>query len=220
MFLGHWGVGFGAKSVAPRVSLGTAFLAAQWVDLLWPTLLVAGLETVRVEPGATRVTPLDFVHYPYTHSLVAGIFWAALLGGIHYLGRRSLRAASVIGFAVVSHWFLDLVVHAPDLPLVPGGGPHVGLGLWESLTATAAVEVAVLVAGLALYLRATEPRDRAGSLGLGALAAFLLVVYAANVLGPPPPNAESIAWIGHAQWLLVAAGYGVDRHRRPRETPA
>jgi len=64
MFIGHFGVGFAAKRVVPRVSLGTAFLAAQWLDLLWPTFLLLGMESVRIAPGATAVTPLIFDHYP------------------------------------------------------------------------------------------------------------------------------------------------------------
>jgi hypothetical protein len=123
----------------------------------------------------------------------------------------------VVGFAVVSHWFLDLVVHAPDLPLVPDGGPRAGLGLWNSFAGTLAVEFALLAAGALVYARTTRPRDRAGALGFAALLAFLVVIYLANVFGPPPPSVAAIAWAGHAQWLLVAWGYWLDRHREARE---
>jgi hypothetical protein len=60
VFIGHFGVGFGAKAAAPKTSLGTLFLAAQFTDLLWPSLLLLGLEKVEIAPGITRVTPLDF----------------------------------------------------------------------------------------------------------------------------------------------------------------
>lgn len=212
MFLGHFGAGFAGKAAAPRVSLGTLFLAAQLVDLLWPTLLLLGLERVAIAPGATRVTPLDFVSYPISHSLLAAALWGLALGVVFWLARRSLRGAVVVGALVVSHWLLDLVVHRPDLPLVPGGATY-GLGLWSSLPATLGVELALFAAGLGLYLRGTRARDRTGSVALWALVAFLLAIYAANLLGPPPPSVAAIAWAGHAQWLLVAWAYWVDRHR-------
>ena len=135
MFIGHFGAGLAAKKFAPRVSLGTLFLAAQFLDLLWPTLLLLGVIAmdvlrVRIAPGVTAGVPLVFEHYPVSHSLLAVALWGGLLGGLHFLGHRRVRDALVIGFAVVSHWALDLVVHVPDLPLYPGG-TRVGLGLWS-----------------------------------------------------------------------------------------
>jgi len=213
MFAGHFGVGFGAKAAAPKLSLGTLFLAAQFVDLLWPTLLLVGLERVEIRPGITSVTPLDFVSYPITHSLLMAAVWGLVLGGVVRLAGRSARSAVVVGLAVVSHWFLDLVVHRPDLPLVPGAETKLGLGLWDSLPATLAVELVGLGVGVALYLRATRAKDRAGSLGLWGLVALLLAIQLANLFGPPPPDVRAIAVVGHAQWLLVAMAYWIDRHR-------
>ena len=91
MFIGHFGIAFAARRIAPQVSLGTAFLAAQFLDLLWPTLLLAGRESVRIVPGATAVTPLVFEHYPISHSLLMAIAWALVLGGAYGAWRRKLR---------------------------------------------------------------------------------------------------------------------------------
>jgi len=212
MFLGHWAVGFAAKRAAPAVSLGTLFLAAQWVDLVWPTLLLAGAERVAIAPGITRVTPLDFTHYPWTHSLAGAVVWSLAVGGAHFAARRRAAAAAVVALAVVSHWFLDLVVHRPDLPIVPGGALH-GLGLWRSLPATLVVETILFATGAWLYARTTRPRDRAGAIGFVALVATLAGVYLANAFGPPPPSVAAIAWAGHLQWLFVAWAYWLDRHR-------
>ncbi len=121
MFIGHFALGFAAKKAAPAVSLGTLFLAAQFIDLLWPTLLLLGIERVEIDPGNTVVTPLNFVHYPVSHSLVAVALWACVLAALYMLIRRSVRGALVIGLLVVSHWILDLVTHRPDLPILPGG---------------------------------------------------------------------------------------------------
>jgi len=213
MFIGHFGVGFGAKSVVPAVSLGTLFLAAQFIDLLWPTLLVIGLERVAISPGITRVTPLDFSHYPISHSLLAVFLWGAGFGVVYFLLRRYPRGAWACGLAVISHWVLDLLVHRPDLPLAPGLPVFAGLGLWNSLPATFILELGIFAVGVGLYVRTTTAVDRVGSIGLWSLVGFLLLIYFGNVFGEPPPNAVAIAWVGHAQWLLVVWGYWIDRHR-------
>ncbi len=214
MFIGHFAVGFGAKSVAPGISLGTLFLAAQFIDLLWPTLLLLGVEQVRIVPGATVVTPLVFDHYPVSHSLAAVLGWAVLVGGSHWLLKRNRVAAFVLGALVVSHWALDAVVHQPDLPLFPGGTMMIGLNAWSSLPATLIIEGCLFALGVWLYARATSPRDAAGRWGLVALVLFLLGIHAGNLFGPPPPSTEAIAWLGHAQWLLVLWGYWIDKHRQ------
>lgn len=218
--MGHFGVGFGAKAAAPRTSLGTLFLAAQFIDLMWPTLLLLGVERVEISPGITRVTPLNFTEYPISHSLLAVVVWSMLFGGVYFLLRRYPRGAWVCGAAVLSHWVLDFAAHRPDLPLIPGDSVRVGLGLWNSLPATLAVELLIFAVGVGLYCRTTQPTDKIGSYGLWALVAFLLVVYLGNVFGQPPPNTTVLAWVGQAQWLLVVWAYWIDRHRttRPKAT--
>ncbi len=216
MFLGHFAVGFGAKAIAPRASLGTLFLAAQFIDLLWPTLLLLGVEQVRIVPGLTVVTPLDFTHYPVSHSLLAVLLWGAALALVYGWRRGDWRTAGVLGALVPSHWLLDLLVHRPDLPLLPVGGPLLGFGLWSSLGATLALELSLFALGLWLYLRTTLACDAVGSRALWGLAGLLLLIYLGNLFGAPPPDAKAIAWVGHAQWLLVAWGYWLDRHRSLR----
>lgn len=215
MFLGHFAAGFAAKSIAPRVSLGWLLLAAQFIDLLWPTLLLLGLERVSIVPGITTVTPLLFEHYPLSHSLLAVLLWAVLVGSSYFLLRRERFAALVLGALVVSHWLLDFIVHRPDLPLFPGSDAVVGLHAWSSLPLTLVIEGGLFALGVWLYCRVTMPRNAVGRWGLIALATFLLLVYAGNLLGEPPPSVEAIAWLGQAQWLLVLWGYWVDKHRQP-----
>ena len=216
MFVGHFGVGFAAKRMAPQAGLGALFLAAQFIDLLWPTFLLLGWERVAIAPGATAVVPLDFQHYPISHSLLATAGWGALLGAGYFAMTRNRRGAWVVAALVVSHWLLDALVHRPDLPILPGGDARVGLELWNSLPATLAVEVPIFVAGCWLYARSTRARDAIGRWAFAGLVAFLLLVHVANLAGDPPPSATAIAWVGQAQWLLVAWGYWVDRHRRLR----
>ncbi len=213
MFIGHFGVAFGAKPASPRVSLGTVFMAVQFVDLLWPTFLVLGLERVAIDPGNTVVTPLNFISYPLSHSLLMVLVWGLLFGAVHWLRRRDMRSAVVLGLCVLSHWVLDLLTHRPDLPLYPGSSTFVGLGLWNSLAGTLVVECALFAGGIFLYLRATKASNRVGSIGLWTLIGFLVISYATNLFGPPPPSVEAIKWAGHLQWLMVAWAYWVDRNR-------
>jgi hypothetical protein len=214
MFIGHFGLGFGTKKAAPTVSLGTLFIACQLADLIWPTLVLLGVERVEIQPGATAMTPLNFVSYPYSHSLLALCVWGAAFGIAYAVVRRSRFVPAVsLALLVVSHWVLDALTHRPDMPLTLTGTTRVGLDLWSSVPWTMAVELAIFAGGLALYLRATRARDRTGSLGLWSLVAFLVVVYFAAALGPPPSTSVAVAWSAEAMWLLVVWGYWVDRHR-------
>jgi membrane-bound metal-dependent hydrolase YbcI (DUF457 family) len=206
MFIGHFGAGLVAKKFAPRVSLGTLFLSAQFIDLLWPTFLLFA-------PGETPGVPLAFEHYPLSHSLLAVVGWAVGVALVYYFLRREMRGAWVIGLAVLSHWVLDLVVHVPDLPLYPGDSPLLGFGLWQSVVWTQVVEFALLGLGVWLYTRVTKATNGKGRWGFAVLIAFLVIIRVGNVFGPPPPSVTAIAWVGQAQWLLVLWAYWVDRHR-------
>jgi hypothetical protein len=217
MFIGHFAVGFGAKRMVPAVSLGSLFLACELADLLWPNFVLLGLERFEIDPGNTAVTPLDFVSYPYSHSLVALLGWGLAFAVLYRLVRRGTWAAALTLAAVVlSHWVLDVVSHRPDMPVTLHGPERLGLGLWNSVPATLAVELAFLAIGVFLYHRATAPRDRTGSIALWSLVVFLLVITVANLVSPPPPSATAVAWTAQAVWLLVAWGYWIDRHRQPR----
>ncbi len=214
MFIGHFGLGFGAKRAAPSASLGTLFVACQFADLLWPTLLLLGYERVEVQQGATLTTPLHFVSYPYSHSLLALCAWGAAFGVAYGVIRRGRIAPAVtIALLVVSHWVLDDVTHVSDLPLTLHGSARVGLGLWNSMPGTLAAEFALFGIGLAVYLRDTRPRDRAGSIGLWSLVAFLVIVYLASTFGPPPPSPTAIAWSAEAMWLIMIWAFWLDNHR-------
>ena len=214
MFIGHFAVAFAAKRAAPSVSLGTLFFACEWVDLVWPLFLLAGLERVEIQPGVTAFTPLNFVYYPWTHSLGMGAVWAAAFGVLYLSIRKSSRAALLLAAVVLSHWFLDLVAHRPDLPLAPGSDTRLGLGLWNSISATLFVEVSLFVAAVLFYVSRTRALDRVGRWGLWGLLAFLLVAYVGAAFGPPPPSVEAIAWAGLIGGAVTGfLGYWIDRHR-------
>ena len=213
MFIGHFAVALASKKAAPNVSLGTLVLGAQLVDLVWPLFLLFGIEHVRIDPGNTAFTPLDFYDYPVTHSLLGAIGWSLILGAIYYAFRHDRRSAFVVGLCVFSYWILDLITHRPDLPLGLGSDSYFGLGLWNSIGWTIALETALYIVGVVLYLRTTERKDRVGFIGFWSLIAVLFAIYIGNIFGPPPPSESSIAILGNAAWLLVIWAYWVDRHR-------
>src|SRR5256885_9323611 len=177
MLLGHYGVASAAKRVAPQVSLGTLIFAAQLLDEIWPILVSLGVEHVRVVPGLTAANPLDFVYYPFSHSLAAAIGWSVLLGIVYFAIRRDRRAAMVVGLLVLSHWILDVPMHRPDLQLWPGSSTRVGLGAWRSIPLTILLEGLVFGGGLVVYLRATRARDRIGKWALWGMVAVLALIF-------------------------------------------
>jgi len=213
MFIGNFALGFAAKKVAPKPSLGTLFLAAQFIDLLWPLLLLLGLERVLIEPGNTVVTPLNFTHYPISHGFLSVIIWGAIIGGFYFILKKDKKSAFWLGILVVSHWILDLLTHRPDLLLMPGSDLKVGLGLWNSLFGTILVEGGLFIFAIYYYLKVTKAKNKTGLWAFWALVVFLLLIYVSNLFGPPPPEVEPIAYIGFAQWLLIAWGYWIDRNR-------
>jgi hypothetical protein len=212
MFLGHYGLALAAKRTAPRTSLGVLFFAAQFLDELWPLLLLAGVEQVRIVPGIMAATPLEFVHYPWSHSLLLAVTWGLLTGFAYFFVRRYKHGAYVVGGLVVSHWFLDAPMHRPDLPLWPGSAQMIGAGLWDFVAITMAVEFGLLALGVVVYLRGTRARDRIGSWGLYALIGTLVLAFASSFAGPPP-NERALAYGALALWLFIPWAHWVDRHR-------
>ena len=217
MFIGHFAVGFAGKKAAPRASLAALLFAALFADVLWPVLVAIGAEHVRIAPDITAYTPLEFVSYPWSHSLLMLIIWGVFLGAFFRRRPDGMRTFVVIAALVVSHWALDWITHAPDMPLWPGG-PRVGLGLWNFPSATMAVEILMFTAGVAVYGSSTRARDKIGSIGFWSFALFLLAFYIFDSFsGSAPPSVTAIwvsALIATAVVLLWAGWF--DRHRVPR----
>ena len=147
MFIGHFAVGFAAKKYAPRTSLALLLAAPLLSDLLWPWFLLFGWERVRVDPGNTRFVPLDLEYFPWSHSLLMCVIWATAFALIYYLLAHYWRGTVAIWLGVVSHWVLDWITHRPEMPVYPGG-QRFGLGLWNSVVGTMALEIAMLIAGV------------------------------------------------------------------------
>ena len=217
MFIGHYALGFAAKRMAPRTSLGTLFAAPTLADLLWPVFLLLGWEQARVVPGLNPFLNLWLDDIPVSHSLVALIAWGLLFGYLYRTRTGYTRGALVVGLLVLSHWVLDVLTHRPDMPLYPGS-VKVGLGLWNSVAGTLIVEGAMLVAGVAIYAAATRPRDGVGRYGFWGLVAVLAASYVSSLFAPPPKDMTALATFAIIfGWLFVLFGWWVDKHRGLRQ---
>lgn len=213
MFIGHFGLGFAAKKASHKPSLGTAFFAAQFIDLLWPFFLLSGIEKVSIDPGNTAFTPLNFISYPFSHSLVAVLVWSFLFGGIYYFVKKDKKSSLLLALLVISHWLLDLIVHRPDLPLSLSEETKLGFGLWNNKVLTIVVETIIFFGGVMLYAINTKAKNKTGTYSLWGLVVFFLLIYVMNLLGDPPPDAKTIGYVGLAQWLFVLWGYWIDVNR-------
>jgi len=219
MFIGHFAVGFASKKLAPRTNLAVLLAAPLLLDILWPFFVLFGWEQVRIDPGNTAFTPFDFVNYPWSHSLLMSMLWASLFAAIYFCLTRYRLGAIVVWCGVVSHWILDWVSHRPDMPLYPGG-LRVGLGLWNSIPGTLAVELLMFGGGLVLYVMATRPRDRVGRYAFIAYVVLLLLAYFSDRLGGPPPssiNGDVIVPALIAEAVLLPWAWWFDRHRQLRD---
>jgi membrane-bound metal-dependent hydrolase YbcI (DUF457 family) len=212
MFIGHYGIGLAAKKPASSISLGTLFMAAQWLDLIWPVFLILHIEHVIIHPGDTKLTPLNFDNYPFSHSLLFVLLWSVLFSVFYYVNKRNVKNSVILGLLVLSHWVLDLLVHRPDLPLFPNG-PLEGFGLWNLPYIAIPLESLIFIIGVSLYVAKTKPKDKIGIFAFWGLIVFLSFIYVLNIIGPPPPNSESLSYVGLSSWLLVLWAYWADRHR-------
>jgi uncharacterized membrane protein YeiB len=226
MFLGHYGVALALKRAEPKLSLGTLFFAVQLPDVLWGIFLLLGWEQARIVPGHTVVTPLEFLNYPISHSLIGVLAWSFVAAALYYSWptrdtSRHWQAAAVVGLAVFSHYPLDVLVHLPDLPLSGSDSARLGLGLWNSRAATLAAEALVFGAGLVIYLARGSNRHPVRVPRVLILVLVLVGIYIASSFGPLPPNMTVVAVSDIVFMVAVAALAGwADRRASSEELAA
>lgn len=185
MFVGHYAAALALKKFEKRVSLGVLFLAVQFVDIVFFPLVLLGVERLNIIENFTSSTHFELEYMPFTHSLLATLFWS---GAAYALFRWVLvkknSVAVVIALAVFSHWVLDLIVHTPDLPLWSDASTKFGLGLWDHPVMTYALEAILLLGGLWLYLSSTSATSKTGKYGMAIFVLLLLLVNVLNIFGP------------------------------------
>ncbi len=183
MFIGHWAPALAIAARPKAPALGLLFIAAQLVDWAFFGLLIAGVEHMRVSPGISAMNPMDLYHMPYTHSLLGSLLFGGGVTVVIWTLTKGKTAALLTGAVVVSHWFLDLLVHVPDLTLA-GSPPKLGFGLWNYPVLEIPLELAITFGALWLYVRAKRPAP----LRVAVLAGVLLLLQAVNWFGPVEPE--------------------------------
>jgi hypothetical protein len=211
MVVGHLALGLSAKRATRDTSLVWLLIAPNFVDLLWPIFLLAGLERVRIDPGNTAFTALAFDYYPWTHSLLMGVVWGVVLGGLARLSGVSRTGAAIVGALVVSHWGLDFITHRPDLPLSPWTAGLYGLGLWNSIAATLVVEGLLWIAGMAAFLSTWRLRGWNGQIAFWSFVVFITLLWASGPFTPPPPDPHTLASMAMFGWIMVPWAWWIAR---------
>ena len=214
MFIGHYAVGLALKKLAPRASLGALIAAPILLDLLWPIFLLLGWEHVSIVQNNNPFLRLQFDSYPISHGLVAVVGWATLFASLYFGFTRYASGAIVIWIGVVSHWLLDFIVHRPDLPLYSGSRLF-GLGLWNHRWWTIAIEGALFVVAIWIYLRQTKPKPatRVGTVAFWAFVVLLLWAYGFAAFGSPPSSVTKIAIGTLLSALFIPLAWWFDAHR-------
>ncbi len=217
MFIGHLAPALVAKTIDREIPLWVLVLAAQLSDLIWAGFLLLGIERIAIQPGITAANPLDLIYVPFSHSLAAVGIWAlvAAMGFGNFVRYGRVRGSPwLVGAVVLAHWFLDVLVHRADLPLI-GTRLKVGLGLWAFPIPSLALELGLFLGALWWYDRRATPSTARLRYGLIVLAAALCVVQLAALFGPPPPNVSVVAVSGVLVPLMIMSlVYWLERGER------
>lgn len=214
MIAGHAGLALAARSQYRDIPLGTLMTAAFALDLIWPVLILTGIEQVAIDPASTSFTPLVFTSIPWSHSLVMTLVWGVAAAWLVRARGYRAEAGMLVGLLVVSHWVLDAIVHMSDLPLWPSQtAPLAGLGVWNSIPATLAVEGVLFALGVALYWRRTVARDWKGASGFWAMIIVIGIVWGVSPLMPPPATSTAVAFGALVLWVIPFWAAWCDFHR-------
>jgi hypothetical protein len=218
MFVGHYGVAFGAKPIAPAVPLWVYFIAVQWLDVVWSVLVLLGVEKLHIVPGFTEANPYDLYYMPYTHGLPGAIVLSVALGAVVaiFVAQQRGRTFLIVSAAAFSHWILDLIVHLPDLPLYDNSD-KVGFGLWRHVAISFPLEITVLLAGTWYFARRLPPADQRGHWTLRIFTVALIALQVFANFGPPPSSETAMAVMALSLYVMLAAlAAGLEHIRKAR----
>ncbi len=207
MFIGHYSISLLVKTAEKRLPLWLLFVSVQLVDILWGIFILLGIEHYRISPGITASLPFDLYYMPYTHSLVATVGWAVLV----FVGYRWLagtgegnRPAFFLALASLSHWFLDFIVHRPDLPLYDDA-LKVGLGLWNYPMTALSLESGLFAGALWFFLRFDRGASRRARIGMVLFGLVIFAIHCVLLWGPLPMSTKAGAVNLFVIYLALAA---------------
>jgi hypothetical protein len=217
--IGHFAVGLALKKAEPRLNAGWLVFGAYLSDFLLGIFVWLGIEQYQVPPDLAAKHYLTFT-FPYSHGLGACLLWSAIAGMVTLVGLSAppsirKRAAWIMAAAVLSHFFLDALVHVRGLPLWGEASPKIGLALWNHLPLELSLEAVMVAVALPLYLSFTRARNRMGRYGMIVLLALLtpLTIFGQWSMKTAPPAGPLIAgWIATPIAFAALASW-LDRQR-------
>lgn len=219
MFVGHYAAAFALKGKEKGASLAMLFIATQFVDILFFPFVLAGIENLEFVKDFTKVNDFNMDYYPFTHGLLGTLVWAALFFILFFfvfaknkVNKKSI--AIVMALGVLSHWFTDLIVHTPDLPII-SGEPKFGFGLWNNKVLTFASEAILLILGLLYYLKKTKAISTSGKYASSLFVLFLLFINYLNLFVlPANDEIKSLTISALASYFLFAViAHFIDKKR-------
>jgi hypothetical protein len=221
MFVGHYSVAFAVKSEKNKIPLWVLFVAVQLLDFLWAPFVLLGVEKMRIVPGITAANPLDLYYMPYTHSLIGALVWSGIAFVAYKVtpnGKAKMTAALIVGFAVFSHWILDLLVHRPDLAIYDDT-LKVGFGLWNYKHLEFGVEVAILVGGILIYLKRNVVSSVVRKWCIAIFGLLLILIQAGNTFGSRPLSSDrAVAVTALISYTVFAATAFLLEDKKRRKT--
>jgi hypothetical protein len=220
MFVGHYRVAFACRTERNKIPRWVLFVAVQFLDYIWATLVLLGIEKLRVIKGFMAGSMLDSYFHPYSHSLITAVIWSVVAAFVYRtvcgrhpfdsaqgrLSHYSKSAPLIVGLAVFSHWILDLIAHPRDLA-IDDNTWKVGFGLWNYRDPEFALEGALPAGGIGLYLSRNDmPAIRKGAvIGFGIV---LVIVQIGNTYVPRNPLTDKATvmgvWIFYTLFVLIA----------------
>jgi hypothetical protein len=219
MGVGHLAVGLMLKRAEPRISLGLLFFLALLLDFLLGVFYWLGLEQASVPAHYENAHSIVF-SFPYSHGLLASLLWSALAFLVaRYLWPKEdrTRIGFIFGFAVFSHFILDLIVHSPDLPIFGRNSYKLGFGLWNHMSIALTLEMLLVVAGLILYLK--RGKGFGGRFGILLLMVLFSILTVVGTTSSVPPNLTvlAVSWIV-TPLVLSGIAFWLDRVAMAQET--
>ncbi|PHR74003.1 MAG: hypothetical protein COA67_01160 [Lutibacter sp.] len=219
MFIGHYAVAFALKGKEKGTSLGMLFIATQFVDILFFPFVLLGIEKLKLIKGFTQVNNYSMDFYPFTHSLLGVALWALLFFFLYFYKFAKNKTAKksiaiVMALAVLSHWFADLLMHTPDLPLITGE-PKYGFGMWKNKFLSFLTEAVLLFYGLVYYLNNTKSVSKVGKYASSFFVIFMLVVsYLDLYVLPKDDNVTTLTITAlFAYFLFAGIAHYIDKKR-------
>ncbi len=209
MFIGHYAAGFAIKRKAPDIPLWLIFISVQFVDILAFTLILLGVEKISYNPTDNPFLRTSIDYVPYSHSLFYSVIFAVFAYSL-FQHTRTHKWGVALSIGVISHWFLDAIVHVKDLPLFLNTH-KVGLGLWRLPMTAFVFELSLLVIAAIYFLPGIE-KKRLHILTICFLAGGFFAMFLAPEQEATPQMASIASLTLYT--IVTALAYFTERKKR------